>query len=421
MSDPVLSQLQKTAALAMHSQNVEEGVHHLSHAFQLFSEETSHLKEDYAKLQQRLQTVNQELAAAHRSLLQKVSELNSVTHYLNNILQNISQGIIFIDLEGRITTLNDAAARLLNVAVQDALFKNAWDHFSDDFFGFSLRESLRFGLAQRLIYKTIQQGTETKELEISTTFVFEGPKTYHGLIILLRDITEIQRLQRITHRNDRMKELGEMAATVAHEIRNPLGGIRGYATLLFRDLADQKNLQEMAGFVIEGTKSLESLVTTILSYARPVQIQPQSVELGAFLKQLGKFVRVDPAYPVNVKIEIHISSDPILVPVDPEALKSCLLNLIYNAFQAMPRGGLLTLTLLKVDNVCQIAITDTGIGIDPKQLQQLFSPFFTTKQKGTGLGLVEAQKIAQAHSGQIDVRSQVGRGSTFTLILPLKR
>jgi len=405
----------------MQSQNAEERVQHLSQAFQLFSEETSRLKEDYAKLQQRLQTVNQELAAAHRSLLQKVLELNSVTHYLNNILQNISQGIIFINLEGNITTLNDAAARLLNASPKKVLFQSVWNHFSDDFFGFSIRESLRFGLTQRLIYKTVQQGTENRELEISTSFVFEGPKTYHGLIILLRDITDIQELQRTAHRNDRMKELGEMAATVAHEIRNPLGGIRGYATLLYRDLSDQKNLQEMAGFVIEGTKSLESLVSAILSYARPVQIQPQSIELGAFLKQLSKFVRVDPAYPSNVKIEIHIPLDSIMVPADPGALKSCLLNLIYNAFQAMGQGGLLTLTLLKLDQVCQIAVTDTGCGIDSNHLQQLFSPFFTTKPKGTGLGLVEAQKIAQAHGGQIDVRSQIGRGSTFTLTLPLKR
>jgi PAS domain S-box-containing protein len=421
MSDPVLEQLQKAAALALHSQNADEGVRHLSTAFQLFSEETGRLKEASAKLQQRLQTVNQELAQAHRSLVQKVAELNRVTHYLDNILQNISQGIVFIDLDGIVTTLNDTASRLLGVAAQEVLFKSVWTRFPDDLFGFSLREALRFNLAQRLIYKTIQQGTEAKELEISTTFIFEGPKTYHGLIILLRDITEMQRLQRTASRNDRMKELGEMAATVAHEIRNPLGGIRGYATLLYRDLADQKNLQEMAGFVIEGTKSLEALVTTILSYARPIQIQPQSLEMGAFLKQLGKFVRVDPAYPSSVKLEIHIPQDPILAPFDPQALKSALLNLIYNAFQAMPQGGLLTISLLQLDNHCQIAVTDTGIGIDANQLNQLFSPFFTTKQKGTGLGLVEAQKIVQAHGGQLDVRSQIGRGSTFTIILPLKR
>lgn len=421
MTDPVLEQLHQAAALAMQSKNAEEGMRHLSQAFQLFSEETARLKEDSYKLQQRLQTVNQELAQAHRSLVQKVNELNHVTHYLDNILQNISQGIVFINLEGIVTTLNDAAAALLGVSSQEVLYKNFSERFTDDFFGFSMREALRFGLAQRLIYKTFQQKNGVKELEVSTTFIFEGAKTYHGLIILLRDITEMQHLQRVAHRNDRMKELGEMAATVAHEIRNPLGGIRGYATLLYRDLVDQKHLQEMAGFVIEGTKSLETLVSTILSYARPIQIQPQSLELGAFLKQIGKFVRVDPAYPANVKLEIHIPQDPILAPIDPQAMKSCLLNLIYNAFQAMPQGGLLTMALLKINNTCQVAVTDTGVGIDSSHINQLFSPFFTTKQKGNGLGLVEAQKIVQAHGGQLDVRSQLGRGSTFTILLPLKR
>ncbi|MBF8263429.1 MAG: Two-component sensor histidine kinase [Parachlamydiales bacterium] len=405
----------------MHSQNTDEGVRHLSTAFQLFSEETIRLKEASDKLQQRLQTVNQELAQAHRSLVQKVAELGNVTHYLNNILQNISQGIVFINLDGIITTFNDTAARLFNARNTDVLYKSVWTCFSDDIFGFSLREALRFGLAQRLLYKTMQIDADIKELEISTTYISEGPKAYHGLIIMLRDISEMQRLQRTANRNDRMKELGEMAATVAHEIRNPLGGIRGYATLLSRDLADQKNLQEMAEFIIEGTKSLETLVSTILSYARPIQIQPQSLEIGAFLKQIGQFVRVDPAYPRGVKLDIHIPQDPILAPFDPQAFKSCLLNLIYNAFQAMPQGGLLTIALLQLDNTCQIAVSDTGVGIEASHLNQLFSPFFTTKQKGTGLGLVEAQKIVQAHGGQLDVRSQIGRGSTFTIILPLKK
>src|SRR5271157_1448350 len=106
MSDPLLSQLQQTAALAINSKNPEEGIRHLSSAFQLFSEETGRLKEAYAKLQERFQTVNQELAQAHINLLQKIAELNRVTHYLNNILQNITQGIVFIDLDGSITTWN---------------------------------------------------------------------------------------------------------------------------------------------------------------------------------------------------------------------------------------------------------------------------------------------------------------------------
>ncbi|HSX26530.1 MAG TPA: ATP-binding protein [Chlamydiales bacterium] len=412
MSDTILHELQRSADLALKSQSVQEGVHHLTHAFALFSEEATRLKSAYAKLQERFQTVNQELGV-------KVAELNRLNSYLTNILKNISDALLFIDLEGTVTMANEAALKLLKLKSEVILFKRYWDLFPDDYFGFSMRESLKFGISHRLLYKSYPN--EKQEVEISTTFVYEGPKFYHGLILVLRDISEKQKLQLIANRNDRMKELGEMAATVAHEIRNPLGGIRGYASLLFRDLESHKHLQEMAGFVIEGTKTLEKLVTAVLHYARPVQVQPQSIELGAYLKQLGKFIKIDPSFPENVKLEVHIPHGPLMVPIDPEALKSALLNLLFNAFQAMPRGGTLTLSLLKMENSCQISISDTGVGIDEEQLKLLFSPFYTTKQKGNGLGLVETQKIVQAHLGAIDVRSQLGKGTTFTLTLPLKR
>jgi PAS domain S-box-containing protein len=406
MSDHILQQLQESATLALNSQNVQEGVQHLSRAFTLFSEEAARLKSAYAKLQERFQTVNQELGV-------KATNLSRVTHYLNNILKNISDAILFVDLEGTVTMFNDAAQKILKLKADEVVFRKFWTIFADDEFGFSMREALKFGISHKLLYR--------KEMEISTTFVYEGPKMYHGMILVLRDISEKQKLQLIGNRNDRMKELGEMAATVAHEIRNPLGGIRGYASLLYRDLDDVKHLQEMAGYIIEGTKSLEKIVSAILHYSKPIQIQPQTIDLGAHLKQIGKFIKVDPAFPMNVKLALHIPDSPLLAPVDPEALKAALLNLIFNAFQAMPMGGVMTLSLLKMETTCQIHVSDTGVGMEEEQMKHLFSPFFTTKQKGNGLGLVETQKIIQAHFGAIDVRSQPAVGTTFTLTLPLKR
>lgn len=406
MSDNILQQLQLSADSALKSQSVEEGVQHLSRAFALFSEEAARLKSAYSKLQERFQTVNQELGV-------KVAELSRLTHYLNNILKNISDAILFVDLEGTVTLFNEAAQKLLKKKGEEVLFKKFWSVFPDETFGFSMKEALKFGISHKLLYR--------KEMEISTMFVYEGPKWYHGMILVLRDISEKQKLQLIANRNDRMKELGEMAATVAHEIRNPLGGIRGYASLLYRDLESAKHLQEMAGFIIDGTKSLEKVVSAVLHYSKPVQVQPQTLDLGAFLKQVGKFIKVDPAFPPNVKLALHIPDSPLLAPIDPEALKSALLNLIFNAFQAMPYGGTLTISLLKMETSCQIAVTDTGMGMEEEALQSLFSPFFTTKQKGNGLGLVETQKIIQAHFGAIDVRSQPEKGTTFTLTLPLKR
>lgn len=243
------------------------------------------------------------------------------------------------------------------------------------------------------------------------------------MFLYLREITEIQKLRAEALQNERMRELGEMSARVAHEIRNALGPIRGYGALLMRDLSGQEHLQEMAGLIVEGAKSLESLVFRILNYSKPLKMQTRSVEMGLFLKKLGNSVRADLSLPKDVLLEIHIPREPLLAPIDPDALQSCLLNLIYNGVQAMEKGGgVLMISLLKpLEHLCQIDISDSGFGIEEEHLGQLFSPFFTTKSGGTGLGLAESQKIAKAHGGAIEVRSQKGRGSTFTLTLPLKR
>lgn len=421
MSD-LIQQLQQSADAALKSENIEEAMKHLTQAFSLFSKEAEKLQSAYAKLKEQFLKVNHELEKTNLQLLQKVSEFDTVTHYLNNILKNISQGILFITLDGTISTCNEAAEKILSRKTGTTLFKSFRHLFPDDFFGFSMADALRFGLSQRLNYITLSSSEgQKREVEISTSFVYEGRKEYRGIIIMLRDITELQRLQLIAKRNDRMKELGEMAATVAHEIRNPLGGIRGYATLLHRDLEGSSPLQEMAAYIIEGTKALERLVSTVLHYARPLQIQTKTVDLASLLRKTCKFIKADPSLPEKVKIELHIAHEPLYAPIDIEAFRSALLNLILNAFQAMPHGGTLTLSLIKRDLFCVITISDNGAGIESKDLEQIFSPFFTTKKKGTGLGLSETYKIIQAHFGTIDVRSELHRGTTFTITLPLRR
>ncbi len=350
----------------------------------------------------------------HNLLESQERFLLSSPYFLQIVLKNIQDCLLFVNLEGSIITMNDSAKKTLGISQVPPRF---WDIFSDEYFGFSMKEALTFGISHKLLYRSYP----TKDLEISSTFLFDGPKNCHGLLIVFRDITEKQNLQSIINRNERMKSLGEMISSITHEIRNPLGGIRGYASLLYRDLENQKHLQEMAGLIIDGTKALERLVTSVLQYARPIQIRPQSTEIGQFLRGLVRFIRVDPACPKTLRWDLHIPEDPLIAPIDGDTLKSALLNLIFNAFHAMPNGGIITLSLLKTENCYQIAISDTGIGMDETQLQRIFSPFFTTKDQGNGLGLVEVQKIVQAHYGTIDVRSRVGKGTTFTLTFPLLR
>lgn len=254
-----------------------------------------------------------------------------------------------------------------------------------------------------------------------TSFLLIGPASTHGLVLIARDISEKRATLAKLEQNERMKNLGTLVAQISHDIRNPLGGIRGFASLLVRDLDKQPHMKEMAIAIIEGTKILESRMSHILNYAKPIQLKIESRELGAFLREIGKFVKVDPAFPPNVLLLLHIPNDPVVVPIDSHALKSAMLNLLFNAIQAMPQGGTLSLSLFKLEGCCQIAVTDTGIGIDAETLQKLFSPAFTTKATGNGLGLVEVEKIIKAHQGSIDVRSQPAVGSTFTITLPFRR
>lgn len=408
MSDSILEQLQKTAEKAIKSETIAEGMQHLAKAFSLFSQEAARLKLSYERLQKDSYAVNK--------------RLEKVSLYLGTLLKNISQGILFINRDKVITIYNVSAQKILKIEEEKLLFKSYEYSFTDDHFGFSIQNSLMYGLSRKTSYMTlINHKKEKVEVEISANYVHDADPEHQGLVLMLQDITEKQQLQLIASRNERLKELGEITASVAHEIKNPIGGIRGYATLLYRDLEKYPEMQEMAEQIIEGTKSLERLVTTILQFSRPVQICLKSVDLVELIRKLCKHIKVDPACPDHVQVQTHLFQESLIAPVDADALYAALLNLVMNGYQSMPNGGVITISMIKRDLFCVITISDTGSGIAEKDRDKIFSPFFTTKSKGNGLGLSETQKIIQAHGGRIDFHSRPLQGTTFNITLPLKR
>lgn len=417
----ILHKLSEAANHALNSKTTEESMKHLAKAFALFSQETNRLENAYDRLHERFNQVNNQLEKSDLELRKKITDLNSITSYLNNILKNISQGILYIDLDGIVTTYNNAAIEILELEEKQVLFKSYFDNFKDDFFGFSMKNALEFGLCQKITYINSATLREKKSIEVCTSFVYDCPKSYQGIIILLKDVTKIQKLKILANRNDRLKELGQMAASVAHEIKNPLGGIRGYASLLYKDLEGFKHLQDMTSYIIEGTKALERIVNNVLEYARPINLESVSLDLCLVIKELIKSIKIDPSFSDKVKIQLHLPENSFFIPADKELIKSALLNLILNAYQAMEDTGILTISLIKNSTSCLISITDTGQGIDEKDLENIFSPFFTTKQNGNGLGLSQTNKIIQAHFGHIEVRSQLHQGTTFTISLPITR
>ncbi len=403
-------------------QALKERIGELSQAFELFTAETARLEKAYASLKTKFETVNNKLEERTKALDQKVSELDAVSSYLHRILSNISQGILFIKSDGIITTYNPFAEELLNIPASDILFHSVHECFPDNLLGFSIQEALQNKCSSPPTYpKLIQDKGEERDLEVVSTYLSEEEAT-EGLLVLIRDLTAYHKLQMLANRSDRLKDLGEMAAAVAHEIRNPLGGIEGFASLLVRDLEEQPNLKRMASNIVSGSRTLNHLVSQVLHYARPMHIQITPYSLEELVRDTYEHVQADQSVcKLPITMTLDILSPSLVVPVDVHEMRRALMNLIFNAIQAMPEGGSLCTTIRKEKKHAIIEIQDTGEGIAPEHLEKIFSPFFTTKQKGNGFGLAEVHKVVQAHQGEIEVQSEENKGTCFTIRLPLRR
>lgn len=405
----------------------------LNRAFELFVVETERLEKAYNSLKEEFTSIHYELEAANKKLSRKLKELGALTFYLESILSNISQGILFVDLNGDVTTYNMAAQESLQVKESDIVYSPFWHHFPDDFFGFSMRQALADREVPASSSATLEIPNQiSRYFEVNATFVYEESKgqlaefedlqtkKLEGVLILFRDVTDLRSLQLIASRNDRMKELGEMAAMVAHEIRNPLGGIKGFASLLRRDLEEGSSQSEMASNIIKGTDDLNNFVTNVLNYSRPVAPKFERYDIVRLLKDLKKHFDAD----VNrrkekVQVKIETALDHLYLNIDPKVMNSALINLMYNARDAMPEGGTIRLTLEAFKGLAVLCVADEGCGIAEENLEKIFTPLFTTKPEGNGFGLAEVHKDIQAHHGVIEVESKVGEGTTFIITLPL--
>ena len=246
-----------------------------------------------------------------------------------------------------------------------------------------------------------------------------------------RVIESSQAYERVKER-DRLAALGEMAAGLAHEIRNPLGAIKGAAQLIMTSdgkpagsAADQREFLEI---IVEEANRLNNVVTRFLDYARaerPGREGADKVDLNHVVRKTVQLLQQEPTMPKNVELRVRTDEQLPLVAGDPESLLQVFLNLGQNALQAMPDGGTLEIlstrrrrSRLGYGQFAEVRFRDTGIGIARDRLKKLFIPFYTTKQKGTGLGLAISHRIINQHGGTIEVRSTIGQGSTFSVFLP---
>jgi signal transduction histidine kinase len=222
---------------------------------------------------------------------------------------------------------------------------------------------------------------------------------------------------------ERLAALGEMSAGIAHEIRNPLGAIAGFTELLDRRVTDPA-AKELVREILLEVQNLNRIVTQFLTFVREPQLKLESADLPAIVKAAIDAVMTEKGADTGhagIRLESHLPAALPPVVVDADLLKQAVMNLIQNGIDAMPSGGTLGVRLEAREPWLLIAVSDSGEGIAPADRRRIFDPFFTTKKEGTGLGLAITHRLIQAHGGRIEVESQPGRGSCFTVWLPMGR
>ncbi len=396
----------------------------LAGSSELFEDTTRRYLEAYRQLEERFEFLNVRLEETNRELRDSLEEKDRVSNYLNNIIESMTGGLLVLGLDRRITLFNRTAEEITGRSQEEVLGRTYEEVMGREEGEPSVLHTLETGESLQNQEKDLRlPDGRTIPLGFSASVVRDGNGELLGAIEVFSDLTEVKRLESQVRRMHTLAALGEMAATVAHEIRNPLGGIASFANLLERDLVADDPSRRLVGKITEGVARLNRIVSSLLSYTRPLNLNTQPVDLAQAVEEATAFFEVDAeGRSPGVTIRRDFPDRGCTCQVDVERFRQVVLNLLLNAAQAMPGGGPID---LRITEVCRedgdwglVAVRDSGAGIAEEVRHKLFTPFFTTKEDGTGLGLVTSRKIVEAHGGRLTVDSVPGEGACFTIALP---
>lgn len=371
---------------------------------------------------------------AHQERQEKqLKEIQRLQDYTEKLMITMADGLLSVDMKGTVVTINPAARTLLGLsAVNKIEGKNI---------AAILGESSQLVLlVQKIIHQSapvsqreieIRKDSEVKTILLSSSILHGAKGTPLEIILNLHDITELKKLEARIRQSERLAGLGTLAAGMAHEIRNPLSAIKTFVQLLPRKVDKPGFLEKFNRTVPRETERINVLVEELLELSRIPKYEFATTDINGLLRQ-----SIDTIDEVlqrsNIEYHQDLQDNLPLVQADSNQLTKAFINLIRNAIQAMPTGGRLSIKTFFEDSADdgKLAVTstngkvlitfqDTGQGITSKELQQIFNPFFTTKDSGTGLGLPITHKVITEHHGQIDVQSIKGQGTTFTIQLPI--
>ena len=374
----------------------------------------------------------QEILAHREQLEQQLKEIKRLQHYTEKLLTTMGDGLLSVDMTGKVATINPAACAMLKIygseLEQGCSVLTALKEGSDLYV--YIQDMLRspYGKSQQEIH--LHSGEETRVILVGSSLLEDEEGHFHEIILNLHDITELKKLEARIRQAERLAALGTLAAGMSHEIRNPLSTIKTFVQLLPKKIDKPGFLEKFQRAVPREINRINQLVEDLLDLARTPKYRFASIDIKSLLKQTIEFVEEE--LQINhIECLCELSNDLPLVRADVNQLTKAFHNLILNAAQAMETGGRLTIEAFSEkgdthwrqmstsrNGWVTVIFQDTGPGIPSEAIKNIFNPFFTTKDKGCGLGLAITHKVITEHGGFIELKSRLEQGTRFIIGLP---
>jgi two-component system, NtrC family, sensor histidine kinase HydH len=350
------------------------------------------------------------------------STLKRTEDYTRQVIANMANGLLGLDKNGKLVSYNAVALDLL--AMEEANLKNIDVEDVIDFNATGIRDTLkscRKVMDKEFIFRT--HSGETTPLSISSTPIEPEPGVCGGAVIIIRDLREIKALEEKIRVSEKLAAVGKLAASVAHEVRNPLSSVKGLAQHMSNSMGEGTKQKEYAQIMVKEVDRINRVINDLLTFSRPVQLELEPTDVPKLIHHVVNLVSAD-ANARNITIQIHCEPSITVVPLDENQMAQVLLNLLLNAVSAIHKNGVIDIYVRKdsEDRELIFEIADDGDGIPPDMIQTIFDPFVTHREKGTGIGLSIVKKIVENHNGKIEVVSPPATksvGSVFRLFIPV--
>jgi two-component system sensor histidine kinase HydH len=356
------------------------------------------------------------LALGYRSARASLSRVKALS---DSLVEHMPVGIVAVDSDERVMVFNDTAEKLLERTSTEVIGKPSTEILPPACQ--AMLKELESGrpIVEKEFECMVSEG-RTVPLEVIAAVLRDDEGKLIGRIALLRDLSELQHLRKEVERSQRLAAVGSLAAGVAHEIRNPLSSLKGFATYFRQRYGEVPDDVKVADIMIQEVDRLNRVITELLEFSRPMEMKRKAADLANLVRHVLRTVEGQ-AREKEITVKTALPPGFPEAFIDPDRMTQVFLNLFLNALAAMEKGGVLSVSVTRHDGgSLRVTVTDSGAGIRKEDLGRVFDPYYTTKPSGTGLGLAIVHRIVEAHGGEIRLESEPGKGTTFTILLPIE-